>query len=125
MIYSDKMKEILFCIPKEAELLFRHYLDHYFENYEEPVFNSYELKKIWYVLLYEGLLAEIANETKNYMRALKRFTLLVDHNSASYNKEKSENTYYMYKTIKEAEKIKERNRKYQNKHSEEKKSESI
>ena len=120
MIYSDKMNELLFYIPKEAELLFRYYLDHYFENYEEPEFDSYELKKLWYVLLYEGLLSEIANKTKNYTRALKRFTLLVDHNSASYNKEKSENTYYVYKTIKEAEEIKERNRKYQKKHNEEK-----
>lgn len=84
MKYTAAMNELLGSLNLNCQTLYGHYLDKYFTDLEEPEFTSYELSKIWYLLLVDGLIEEI-RERGTYRRlALVQLRRLVDYNSAYY-----------------------------------------
>ena len=84
MLYSQAMNNMLRELGDEYTALFSYYLDNYYETLEEPIFASTDLRKIWYLLLTDGLLQEIKLKGKHKDLAKLMLRKLVVHNSNWY-----------------------------------------
>lgn len=84
MIYTREMISTLDRLDVSTRALMVYYLDKYYTDYEEPIFRSMELSKIWYLLLVDGLAEEIRTGASHTAQALNRLKLLIEVNSAYY-----------------------------------------
>lgn len=102
MYYTKSMCDLLRSLGEDATAYFSHYLDNYFYKYEEPDFSysSYDLKRIWFELLVDGLCAEIRRNGKNRKAAMIQLRKLLNYNSKWY-----ENKNFVLKTVAKAETI--------------------
>lgn len=111
MRYTIAMTELLNSLDLNCQVLFGHYLDKYFTDLEEPEFKSFELSKIWYLLLVDGLLEEIRMRGTYQRLAFVQLKKLVDYNSACYT-----NPNTKYRTIKSILKTRVRKDTYREEH---------
>ena len=91
MYYTKAMIDTLRSLdsPEAIELL-SYYLDNYFINYEEPQFSSAELKKVWYLLLIDGLIAEAKRGGSNRRSAMIMLKEMLNINSVIYKEHEKE-----------------------------------
>lgn len=84
MIYTEAMKDYLRAQDEEVSTLMTYYLDNFLKTRRHPKFDTQELRKVWFLLITDGLLNEVRLRTKNWAIAKNELIKILDKNSAFY-----------------------------------------
>ena len=81
MRYTSAMNKLLSNLGYEVEVLLRYYLDNYFETFEEPAFKNVSIRRLWFLLLIDGLCEEIRKEGDHNKIAKLQLRKLIIYNA--------------------------------------------